>query len=106
MPGLWDERGFGKHRCWQYRARENSWYHTPKYAAIKIYFEKIGSDFSNIERTHIYMQASKDLEDNAEIKNYTIIEGNNQEYKVSDEITAKSIVYNVEEPKRLPRTGY
>ena len=45
-------------------------------------------------------------EDDTIIENYTILEGYDQEYKVCDEDTVTSIVYNIVEQKKLPRTGF
>lgn len=77
-----------------------------KITEIKIYFGKVDEDFSNIEKLHIYMKANDNLENNTQIKNYTILEGYDQEYKVTDEYTAQSIVYNTVEQKKLPKTGF
>ena len=77
-----------------------------KITEIKIYFGQVDTDFANVEKLHIYMKANDNLENNTQIKNYTILEGYAKEYKVTDESTVESIVYNASEQKRLPRTGY
>ncbi len=77
-----------------------------KITEIKICFGKVLVGFESIESPHIYMQMNENLENDTIVKNYTILEGYNQEYKVSDEDTVTSIVYNVVEEKKLPRTGF
>ena len=73
---------------------------------IKVSFGDVKVGFENIEKPHIFMKANDGLENDTIIKNYTILEGYNQEYKVCDEDSASSIVYNAVEQKKLPRTGF
>ena len=77
-----------------------------KITEIKINFGTVKVGFCNIEKPHIYMQVNSDLENDTKIKNHTILEGFAQDYKVSDEDTATSTIYNVIEKKKLPRTGF
>ncbi len=77
-----------------------------KIIEIKVNFGDVKVGFENIERPHIFMKANDELQNDTIIQNYTILEGYNQEYKVSDEDTVTSIVYNVVEKKKLPRTGF
>ena len=77
-----------------------------KITEIKVCFENVKVGFESIESPHIYMKANDNLENDTVIKNDTILEGYDNEYKVCDEDTAKSSVYNVIEQKKLPRTGF
>lgn len=77
-----------------------------KITELKICFGEVGIGFSNIEKPEIIMKANENLEDNTKIENYTILEGYNEEYKVIDEDKVQSIVYNIKEEKKLPRTGF
>lgn len=73
---------------------------------IKVCFGNVGVGFESVEDPHILMKIKDGINDEEEIENYTVLEGYNQEYKVSDEDTAKSIIYNIVEKKKLPRTGF
>lgn len=73
---------------------------------LKICFGKVDVGFRNIEKPVIIMKVNNGIENNTKIKNYTILEGYRGEYKVSDDDTATSIIYNMLEKKKLPRTGY
>lgn len=77
-----------------------------KITEIKVSFGDVKVGFENIEKPHIFMKANDGLGNDTIIKNYTILEGYNQEYKVCDEDSASSIVYNAVEQKKLPRTGF
>lgn len=77
-----------------------------KITEIKVSFGNVKVGFENIEKPHIFMKANENLEDNTIIENYTILEGYDKEYKVCDEDHTTSIVYNVVEQKKLPRTGF
>lgn len=77
-----------------------------KITEIKINFGTVKVGFCNIEKPHIYMQVNSDLENDTKIKNHTILDGFAKDYKVSDEDTATSTIYNVIEKKKLPRTGF
>lgn len=77
-----------------------------KITEIKVCFGEVNIGFKNVEKPHIYMKANDGLENNTIIENYTVLEGLNHEYKVTDEDTTTAIVYNVEELKKLPRTGF
>lgn len=77
-----------------------------KIIEIKVKFGKVNIGFKNIERPHIYMKANDSLKNDTIIENYTILEGFNHEYRVTDEDKTTSIVYNIEKIKKLPRTGY
>lgn len=73
---------------------------------IKVCFGNVGVGFESVDKPHIFMQVKDGINNDEKIENYTALEGYNQEYKVSDDDTAVSIVYNVVEPKKLPRTGF
>lgn len=77
-----------------------------KITEIKVSFGNVKVGFENLEKPHIFMKANDDLQDNTLIENNTILEGYDKEYKVCDEDTASSIVYNIVEKKKLPRTGF
>ena len=62
--------------------------------------------FKNLEKPHIYMKVNENLENDTIIKNYTILEGYDGDYKVSDEDIVTTTVYNIIEKKKLPRTGF
>lgn len=73
---------------------------------IKVCFGNVGVGFENIDKPHIFMKVKDGINNDEKIENYTVLEGYNQEYKVSDEDTATSIINNVTQPKKLPRTGF
>lgn len=73
---------------------------------IKVCFGNVGVGFESVDKPHIFMQVKDGINNDEKIENYTALEGYNQEYKVSDDDTATSIVYNVVEQKKLPRTGF
>lgn len=73
---------------------------------IKVCFGNVGIGFESVDKPHIFMKVKDGMNNDEKIENYTLLEGYNQEYKVSDEDTATSIVHNVVEPKKLPRTGF
>lgn len=77
-----------------------------KITEIKINFGDVKVGFSNIEKPHIFMQMNSNLENDTKIKNYTILEGYINNFKVCDEDTAISTIYNIIEKKKLPRTGF
>ncbi len=77
-----------------------------KITEIKINFGAVKVGFSNIEKPHIFMKMSPNLENDTKIKNYTILEGYINNFKVCDEDTAISTIYNIIEKKKLPRTGF
>lgn len=77
-----------------------------KVIEIKIYFGDVKVGFENIEKPHIFMKINDGLENNTKIQNYTILEGYDKEYKVCDEDTTTSTVYNIVKQKKLPRTGF
>lgn len=77
-----------------------------KITEVKINFGAVKIGFSNIEKPHIFMQMNSNLEDDTKIKNYTILEGYINNFKVCDEDTAISTIYNIIEKKKLPRTGF
>ena len=52
------------------------------------------------------MKVKEEIDDGTSIENHTILEGYNLDYKTTDEDIAVSIVHNVSEKKKLPRTGY
>ena len=62
--------------------------------------------FSNEQKPHIYMKLKDNLENDTKIENFTILEGYEKDYKVTDEDETTGTVYNVEEKKKLPRTGF
>lgn len=77
-----------------------------KITEIKVCFGNVNVGFKNIEKPHIYMKANSDLINDTLIKNNTILEGYDNEYKVTDEDETTTTVYNVIEKKKLPRTGF
>ena len=77
-----------------------------KITEVKINFGAVKIGFSNIEKPHIFMQMNSNLENDTKIKNYTILEGYINNFKVCDEDTAISTIYNIIEKKKLPRTGF
>ncbi len=52
------------------------------------------------------MKLKDNLENDTKIENFTILEGYDKDYKVTDEDETTGTVYNVEEKKKLPRTGF
>lgn len=77
-----------------------------KITEVKIVFGDVKKDFSSIEKPHIIMMVNDGVQDDTEIKNHTILEAYNKEYKACNEDDAISIVYNIKKEKKLPRTGY
>lgn len=77
-----------------------------KITEIKVSFNNVNVGFSNIEKPHIFMKVDDGVNNDEKIENNTILEGYILDYKVTDEDTASSIVYNVVEQKKLPRTGF
>lgn len=73
---------------------------------IKICFENVKIGFESIDTPHIFMKVKEEIDDGTSIENHTILEGYNLDYKTTDEDIAVSIVHNVSEKKKLPRTGY
>lgn len=73
---------------------------------IKVCFGEVDVGFSNEQKPHIYMKLKDNLENDTKIENFTILEGYDKEYKVTDEDETTGTVYNVEEKKKLPRTGF
>ena len=73
---------------------------------IKVCFGKVDVGFSNEQKPHIYMKLKDNLENDTKIENFTILEGYDKDYKVTDEDETTGTVYNVEEKKKLPRTGF
>lgn len=77
-----------------------------KITEIKVCFGEVKAGFKNLEKPHIYMKVNENLENDTIIKNYTILEGYDGDYKVSDEDIVTTTVYNIIEKKKLPRTGF
>lgn len=73
---------------------------------IKVCFGEVDVGFSNEQKPHIYMKLKDNLENDTKIENFTILEGYDKDYKVTDEDKTTGTVYNVEEKKKLPRTGF
>ena len=73
---------------------------------IKVCFGEVDVGFSNEQKPHIYMKLKDNLENDTKIENFTILEGYDKDYKVTDEDETTGTVYNVEEKKKLPRTGF
>lgn len=61
---------------------------------------------SNQKKPHIIMKTNENLENDTKIENSTVLEGYNQDYRVSSKDTAVSTIYNVVQEKKLPRTGF
>ena len=73
---------------------------------IKVVFGTVDVGFSNEESAYICMQINQDLEDNTNLINETILEGNYQRYKLRDEHIVRTVVKNTPKVKKLPRTGF
>ena len=77
-----------------------------KITEIKIYFGNVDVGFKSEKKPHIIMKTNEDLENDTKIENSTVLEGYNQDYRVSSKDTAVSTIYNVVQEKKLPRTGF
>ena len=77
-----------------------------KITEIKIYFGNVDVGFKSEKKPHIIMKTNENLENDTKIENSTVLEGYNQDYRVSSKDTAVSTIYNVVQEKKLPRTGF
>ena len=76
---------------------------------IKVDFGNVNIGFKNIETPYIYVKTSEKLDSDIELKNETILEGNNKNYKVCDEAETITKIVKLKEiakVKKLPRTGF
>ena len=73
---------------------------------LKVCFGNVKVGFKSMKNPHIYMKLKDGINNGEKIENHTILEGYNLDYKASDEDSATSIIYNIVEKKKLPRTGY
>lgn len=77
-----------------------------KITEIKIYFGNVDVGFKSEKKPHIIMKTNENLKNDTKIENSTVLEGYNQDYRVSSKDTAVSTIYNVVQEKKLPRTGF
>ena len=78
-----------------------------KITEIKVEFGNVKEGFESEDSPYMYLKLEKDLSDNTEIINETILDAYYQEYKLSSEDIVTTVVINKkEEAKRLPRTGF
>ena len=77
-----------------------------KITEIKIYFGNVDVGFKSEKKPHIIMKTNENLENDTKIENSAVLEGYNQDYRVSSKDTAVSTIYNVVQEKKLPRTGF
>ena len=77
-----------------------------KITEIKIYFGTVNVGFKSEKKPHIIMKTNDGLKNDTKIENSTVLEGYNQDYRVSSKDTAVSTVYEVVQEKKLPRTGF
>lgn len=73
---------------------------------IKVCFDEVDIEFFAVAKPSICMKINKNVEDSTQIKSYAILDGYNQDYKVTSEDYIQSTVYNVEKKNKLPRTGF
>ena len=77
-----------------------------KIEEIKVCFYEVDAGFLSITKPSIYVKIDDEVENNTQIKSYAILDGYNQNYKVTCEDNIHSVVYNVEKQNKLPRTGF
>lgn len=77
-----------------------------KIEEIKVCFDEVDAGFLSITKPSIYVKIDDEVENNTQIKSYAILDGYNQNYKVTCEDNIQSVVYNVEKKNKLPRTGF
>lgn len=76
-----------------------------KISEIKIEFKNVPQDFENVEDLQIFTKSAT-LKDNEKIKNYSILEAEYKDKKISEDIEKNTIIYNQKSGKKLPRTGH
>ena len=72
---------------------------------IKIDFKEIPEGFENTEDIKIITKINT-LKNNENVQNYTILEGKFNGIKLSKEKENSANIYNLEEKRKLPKTGY
>ena len=72
---------------------------------IKIDFKEIPEGFESIEDIKIITKINT-LKNNENVQNYTILEGKFNGIKLSKEKENSANIYNLEEKRKLPKTGY
>lgn len=72
---------------------------------IKIDFKEIPEGFENTEDIKIITKINI-LKNNENVQNYTILEGKFNGIKLSKEKENSANIYNLEEKRKLPKTGY
>ena len=77
-----------------------------KVTEIKIYFGTVDVGFKSEKKPHIIMNTNDGLENDTKIENSTVLEGYNQDYRISSKDSAVATVYEVVQDKKLPRTGF
>ena len=77
-----------------------------KVTEIKIYFGTVDVGFKSEKKPHIIMKTNDGLENDTKIENSTVLEGYNQDYRISSKDSAVATVYEVVQEKKLPRTGF
>ena len=77
-----------------------------KITEVKIYFGTVDVGFKSEKRPHIIMKTNENLKNDTKIENSTVLEGYNQDYRVSSKDMAISTVYEILQEKKLPRTGF
>ena len=77
-----------------------------KITEMKIYFGTVDVGFKSEKRPHILMKTNENLKNDTKIENSTVLEGYNQDYRVSSKDMAISTVYEILQEKKLPRTGF
>ena len=77
-----------------------------KITEMKIYFGTVDVGFKSEKRPHIIMKTNENLKNDTKIENSTVLEGYNQDYRVSSKDMAISTVYEILQEKKLPRTGF
>ena len=77
-----------------------------KIEEIKVCFYEVDAGFLSITKPSIYVKIDDEVENNTQIKSYAILDGYNQNYKVTCEDNIQSVVYNVGKKNKLPRTGF
>ena len=76
-----------------------------KISEIKIEFKNVPQDFENVEDLQIFTKSAT-LKDNEKIKNYSILEAEYKDKKISEDMEKNTIIYNQKSGKKLPRTGH
>lgn len=78
-----------------------------KIMEIKVEIDEIQRGFKSEESPYVILKMNQQLKDDTEISSETVIDAFYQEYKISSEDTATTVIQNKKgELKRLPRTGF